>query len=163
MVKCFAAIATSENPTTEAPMDHVKVLFRYNESDAGEYEIESLWALPHPNGYRLDNIPFYALGVAEGDIVTAQEGLDGELWYGDIVTPSGHSTIRLWFARADDVQGFRNELRALGCTSELSELARLVAVDVPPDVPYASVRARLEQGERDGSFEFEEACLGQIS
>ena len=144
-------------------MAHVKILFRYDGDTAGQYELESMWALPHSDGYQLDNIPFYAREVANGDVVTAQRGSDGELWYDKLVKPSGHSTIRLWFARPEDVQQTRDELRALGCPSELSELPRLVAVDVPPNVPYSSVRAKLEQGEREGLFEFEEACLGQAA
>lgn len=143
-------------------MGHVKILFKYDSDVASHYEIESLWALPHEDGYQIDNIPFYVREIADGDIVTAQRGPDGELWYEKLAKPSGHSTIRLWFARAEDVQKTREELRALGCASELSELPRLVAVDVPPDVPYSAVRAKLEQGEREGLFEFEEACLGQL-
>src|SRR5262249_8028073 len=123
----------------------------------------SLWALPHEDGYQIDNIPFYAREIADGDVVTAQRGPDGELWFDKLAKSSGHSTIRLWFARAEDVQRTRDELRALGCTSELSDLPRLVAVDVPPSVPYSLVRAKLEQGEQQGLFEFEEACLGQES
>ncbi|WP_437912480.1 DUF4265 domain-containing protein [Sorangium sp. So ce302] len=144
-------------------MTHVKILFKYDSGIPDHYEVESLWAIPHEDGYQLDNIPFYAREVADGDVVTARRGPDGDLWYDSLVKPSGHSTIRLWFAREEDVQKTREELRALGCASELSDLPRLAAVDVPPNVPYSLVREKLEQGEQDGMFEFEEACLGQSS
>ncbi|WP_257463255.1 DUF4265 domain-containing protein [Archangium lipolyticum] len=39
-------------------------------------------------------------------------------------------------------------------------MARLVAVDVPPEEPYEKLKAFLEQGEHAGRFEYEEACLG---
>ncbi|EPX56279.1 hypothetical protein D187_007621 [Cystobacter fuscus DSM 2262] len=35
-------------------------------------------------------------------------------------------------------------------------------MDVPPDVPYEAIKAFLEQGERAGQFEYQEACLGFI-
>jgi uncharacterized protein DUF4265 len=161
MVRFFAATAIYANLTNEVSVAHVKILFKYDGGTAGQYEVESMWALPHSDGYQLDNIPFYAREVASGDVVMARRGLAGELWYDRLVKPSGHSTIRLWFARPEDVQQTRDELRALGCPSELSELPRLVAIDVPPSVPYSSVKTKLEQGERAGLFEYEEACLGQ--
>lgn len=113
-------------------MEHVKVLFEYDDGTPERCEVESLWAIPREDGYQLDNIPFYARGVANGDVVAVRRGPDGELWYDELVKPSGHSTLRLWFAREEDVQKTREELRALGCASELSDLPRLVAVDVPP-------------------------------
>ena len=50
----------------------------------------------------------------------------------------------------------------MGCPSEL-DLDRLVAVDIPPTVPYSDVRAYLEKNERLGVFEYEEGCLGQTA
>jgi hypothetical protein len=140
---------------------HVKILFKYDGATDDQYEIESIWAIPRSEGYELDNIPFYARLVALGDIVSATRGDDGELWYDGLVRPSGHSTVRLWFAHENDVQRTRDELRALGCLSELSELPRLVAVDIPPDIPYSLVKSKLDEGERGGRFEYEEACLAQ--
>ncbi len=54
---------------------------------------------------------------------------------------SGHSTIRLWFTSASDVPEVRDELKRIGCASELSDLPRLVAVDIPPGIAYANVKA----------------------
>lgn len=71
--------------------------------------------------------------------------------------------LRLWFADQRDVQRIRDELKRLGCASEVSDPQRLVAVDTPPDVPYEHVRAFFEKGEQDGMFEYQEACLGQPS
>ena len=42
----------------------------------------------------------------------------------------------------------------------MSDLPRLVAVDVPPHVPYEGIKTFLEQGEQAGQFEYQEACLG---
>jgi len=138
---------------------HVKVLFEIENED-GSIDIESVWAIPTEHGYRIDNIPFYAKGVACDDEIIAAPDEDGMLRFVELRSPAGHSTIRLWFANESDVQPVRDVLRKMGCSSEL-DLSRLVAVDVPPSVPYSRLRAYLEQQEATGLFEFEEACIGQ--
>jgi hypothetical protein len=145
--------------------DRVKILFEYDGAIAGPPEVESVWAIPTADGFRLDNIPFFAREIAAEDIVSASVDADGMLRFSSLVSPSGHSTVRLWFAKGleADVQRVRQELRDLGCPSELSYLPRLVAVDIPPTVPYANVRELLDNYERRGVFEYEEACLGQGS
>ena len=145
---------------TEAPRSkYVKVLFDV-ENEKGEVLIESLWAIPVSNGYELDNIPFHAREVACHDVVSAQADDGGALRYTGLNVASGHSTIRLWFADNSDVPAVRNHLREMGCSSEL-DVPRLVAVDVPPSIPYAKVRAYLDQQEAAKVFEYEEACIGQ--
>lgn len=139
--------------------NHVKVVFDV-ERDDGSHEMESVWAVAEGEGYRLDNIPFYARGFAWGDVVSATPDPDGLLRCTGLLTASGHSTIRLWFADAGNVQKVRDELRAMGCDSEL-DLSRLVAVDVPPNIPYARVRSYLDEMERVAVFEYEEGCVGQ--
>ena len=37
--------------------DRVKILFEYDGATAGSPEVESLWAIPTADGFRLDNIP----------------------------------------------------------------------------------------------------------
>lgn len=138
---------------------HSKLRFRFQNS-AGEDETETMWAIKRDDGYELDNIPFYVKELALGDIVDARPDADGALWYSELIRPSGHSTIRLWFSREEDVESVREALRQMGCASEGSDLRRLVAVDVPPDVPYEKVKAFLDQGEAAGRFEYQEACLG---
>lgn len=138
---------------------HVKILFNV-ERDDETTEIESIWAIPEGDGYRLDNIPFYVRGFAFGDVVSVARDPDGALRCVGLVSASGHSTIRLWFSDAENVQAIRNELRRMKCNSEL-DLSRLVAVDVPPDIPYEIIKDYFDQKERLGIFEYEEGCLGQ--
>jgi hypothetical protein len=142
--------------------DHLKLLFEYEGTTPDVREIESMWAVPVEGGYKIDNIPFYAREVALGDVVSAEKDADGMLRFKALVQPSGHSTVRLWFAkgREHEVRRIRERLREMGCPSELSDLSRLVAVDVPPQVPYEQVREFLDEGEKTGLFEYEEACLG---
>lgn len=148
-----------ERSVAEGSSGRVKVAFDIEGAGASP-EIETLWATKVADGYRIENIPFYARSVAWGDVVSAVLDAGGMLRYLELVEPSGHSTIRLWFARAGDVQKVRDDLRRMNCSSEL-EFERLVAVDVPPSVPYSKIRAYLEDGERTGTFEFEEGCLSQ--
>lgn len=133
----------------------VKVLFNLENK-----EVESVWARPVENGYQIDNIPFYAMEIACNDVVSVKSDKNGMLHYAGLVAASGHSTIRLWFANETDVGRIRNELRAMNCSSEM-DLPRLVAVDIPPAVPYGNVRRYLDEQEAAGTFEYEEACLGQ--
>ncbi len=83
--------------------DHAKLLFQIEATSPNEYDVESLWVIKVDEGYILDNIPFYAMEVACGDTVKARIDEDGALWFDGLVKASGHSTIRLWFAREEDV------------------------------------------------------------
>lgn len=138
---------------------YVKVFFEVLSGESEETEVESLWATPHGDGYKLDNIPFYAKGVALDDVVSAKE-IDGCLYVEEVLEPSGHSTIRIWFSKEEAIDRVRDTLKSMGCESEVSDQPRLVAVDIPPDVSYETIRAYLDAGEADGRWDYQEACLG---
>jgi hypothetical protein len=142
----------------------VKVLFEYESGTPPVKEVESIWAVPTEEGFEIDNIPFFAREIALGDVVSAKRDVDGFLRYEALLKPSHHSTVRLWFAtgKEAEVPRVRQELRDLGCPSELSDLPRLVAVDIPADVEYPTVRHLLDAYERDGLLEYEESCLGTV-
>lgn len=137
----------------------LKLRFPYTNSK-GETETETMWVIERDDGYELDNIPFYVEELALGDIVTASPDASGILWFSKLVRPSGHSTIQIWFSSEGEIDRVREALSQMGCSSEVSDLPRLVAVDVPPHVPYSKVKALLDEGERSGQFEYQEACLG---
>ncbi len=138
---------------------HKKLRFTFENADGGQ-EVESLWVLEREGGYEIDNIPFYVNDVACGDLVAARSDDEGQLWFSHLIQASRHSTLRLWFAREDDVEPVREHLWDLKCASEISDIRRLVAVDVPPTVGYETVKLFLENGKQEGRFEYEEACLG---
>lgn len=142
--------------TEATPPAHVKVLF-YVEEEDGTVEVESMWAVPDGEGYRVDNIPFRARSVAWNDLVAVEVEADGRLRYTGLIAASGHSTIRVLVRDRAALQRVRDELRAMGCASEW--MHSLVAVDVPPTVAYGPVRVYLGDGQREGVFEFEEGCL----
>jgi hypothetical protein len=140
------------------PHAYSKIAFDL-ESDDDTREVETLWAVPVEGGYRIDNIPFYVRGIAYGDVVRASPDGDGQLCFEALVSPSGHSTVRLWFANGSDVRDVRDALRELGCGSEL-DMERLVAVDVPTEVRYTDVISFLDEKERLRVLEYEEGCIG---
>ncbi|MFM2591266.1 DUF4265 domain-containing protein [Vibrio sp. TBV020] len=137
--------------------EHIKLFFEY--SVGASSETESLWALPSGKGFKLDNIPFYVKGVSFGDIVSA-ERVEGYLCMKELLESSGHSTVRLWFSSEQEVQPVREVLKSMGCSSEVSDQPRLVAVDIPPTVSYENIRSYLDEGESSGKWDYEEACLG---
>lgn len=103
---------------------------------------ETLWAEPiDQTRYRLRNIPFYAMGYAESDIVACQTIREAQV-VTNIVKHSGNGTLRLIFsdsAHFEDKQ-ILSELESVGCTYERASEG-LVAVTVPPNlaVPFSQL------------------------
>lgn len=95
-----------------------------------------------------------------GDLVAARRDENGLLWFAKMIKPSGHTTIQILFNREEDVAPFRALLRQMGCESEGSDMPELIAVDIPPAVKYEEVKKLLDEGEHEGRFEYQEACLG---
>ena len=135
---------------------HIKIFFKH--SAFGEESIESAWAKKVENGYELDNILFYAKNYSWRDIVSVEE-VEGELYVTGLVQETGHSTVRVLFTDASEVSKIREELKKLGCSSELSNMDNLIAVDVPPKVSYSVIRDYLDKGELKGKWEYQEACI----
>src|SRR5687768_9515700 len=122
----------------------VKVLFEIDGYES--VEIESLWARAERDGYCLENVPFYARGFAYGDIVSAVPDADGLLRCTGLVRRSGHSTVRILCTEVDGISDLRARLKSMGCDSEL-DVSSLIAVDIPPEVPYSKIRAFLQEKE----------------
>jgi hypothetical protein len=140
---------------------HVKVLFQLEQDEDGypPASVESLWALPKGEGlFQVDNIPFFATGVALGDLVSATPE-EGAFRFQEVVHPSGHSTLRVAISEAADVPAVRALFEQKGCSVEQSHLPRLIAIDVLPSVPLESLRPVLETGREQGRWDYEEACL----
>lgn len=135
---------------------YTKILFVHDAF--GEDSIESAWAKKVKNGYQLENVLFYASNFSYGDIVQIKE-LAGDLYVTDLVEEKGHSTIRILFQEIAIIPEVRKRLRVLGCSSELSNIAELIAVDIPPEVSYSIIRQYLDQGEEQGKWEYQEACI----
>lgn len=138
----------------------VKVLVHI-EKDRDDYpssvEIESLWGIARHEGIEIDNIPFYARGIALGDIVQVREESDGGLEFVRVLRRGGHSTYRVLLLdkRADEPLRTMEEMNSLGLSVE-QDLDCLLAVDVPPDVPVEEIENLFRQGIHSGRWEVEE-------
>ena|SRR5438552_2202881 len=138
-------------------MSDSKILLTYKD-DEGNYQIESVWATKQGNYYEINNIPFFAPNIALGDVVSAEED-GGVLYFEELIKPSGHSTIQIIFFNEDDVKRVEKDLEKLGCTWEGSHIKTLIAVDIPKDVPYSTVKEYLDKGEKENRWSYKEACL----
>jgi hypothetical protein len=145
--------------------EHVKVLFHLEKDEDGypPEDVESLWGFLRSEGVELDNIPFFAKGVALGDVVKVQEAPDGGLEFDSVARRGGHSTYRILLLKkhAEDPRHTMDELINLGLSVE--EDAGLLAVDVPPEVSLASIREYLFEGIDSGRWEVEEAYRARPS
>jgi len=156
--------------SNSAPEDLVKVIFDLERDEDGypPADYEHLWARPlGDNLYELDNTPFFVRGVSTSDVVVAEPDTDNNLRFKAVKTPSQHTTLRvIVFRETSDaraieerVRDLRTQLTNLGCSSELSHLPGLIAVDVPPEVSVESVTDVLAEGEARDLWEYEEAAL----
>lgn len=150
----------SSGPSDSA--EFVKVAFSLDSEDWHGTAIERLWAVRlGPYRFRLDNVPFYAEGVACGDVVRAIPR-DGNLMVEEVVERNGHETCRIIFCDFELPLPRRLELLRplvdLGCRFEgTGQEVPLYAIDVPPTVSYLAAKALLEAGVESGVWEFEES------
>jgi hypothetical protein len=111
--------------------------------------------------FRLRNVPFYAFGVSVEDVVFAKPS-EGIFEFESVSIRGGHSTYRIIAketARPDALRQKWQQLERLGCTYEQGA-GRLMAVDVPPRAEIYEVYSVLEEGEREGIWDFEEGHCG---
>lgn len=139
--------------------NHVKIVFEVLQED-GTLEVESVWATKEARGFRLDNIPFIARGVALNDLVSARLDSGGAYLFDALIQPSGHSTVRVVFFDEGRAPFVRGELIAEGCSTEL-DVAQLLAVDVPPTVSFERIQSILDRYAHVGVLDYEESCIGQ--
>jgi hypothetical protein len=143
--------------------EYVKIFFELEQDEDGypPASVESLWARSVGEGlFKIDNIPFFATGVAVDDVVAAIPDR-GVLQYKDVVQPSGHSTLRIIVYEESQAAEVRALFKRMGCSTELSHVPGLIAVDVPPSVSLESLRRMLDEGRSQGRWDYEEACLAE--
>jgi hypothetical protein len=161
VVAQVVAAAIDEETLVADARPQVKVVFRLERDENGypPFDQESVWAYDLGNGeYEIGNIPFYAQLLSCGHVVSARL-YNGELWAESLVRASGNSTARVFVKARNDVPPLRQRLRELGCSSELDNTGRLVAINVPPQVAFAIVQAVLREGEAQGRWGYEESAI----
>ena len=131
------------------------------EDDEDEGTIETPWATDLGEGlYRLENLPFYAYGIAFHDILEC-ELIEGRLFAEGIHQHSGHSLFRIMLSEGFDFEALKQAwppFETLGCSFE-GATKEFYCIDVPPKVDLAKVVQLLKAGERAGSWEYEEGFL----
>ena len=101
---------------------------------------EFLWAIPlSERRYRIDNIPFFAVGVNYRDIVSLRNTRgDGVPTVDAVVERGGHATFRIQSPHTSDPEKHEmfhhlvDALKSIGCLFE-SNTSTYFAVDVPPE------------------------------
>jgi hypothetical protein len=138
-----------------------KILFRL-QRDADGYppnDWETLWGKELKSGFfQIDNIPFYVRGISDGDIVAATNQ-QGEYLFQRVVQPSSNSVMRVIVYEDDAVQPLRDRLKEFGCSTELSNIQRFFAVDIPATVSISKIRTLLDEGEQADRWSYEEASI----
>lgn len=139
--------------------EYVKIAFRLLQQDGyPPAEWEGLWALPQPEGYLIDSVPFYARLISCGDVVCATE-INGDLVFDSVKIPGGHSTIRVISYLSELVSEVRSRVEGLGCSTELSHVATFFSIDVPPRVNYWNIVDLLDMYAERGVLDYEESSI----
>jgi hypothetical protein len=137
----------------------VIVLLERDDDDYPPVDYEELWTTPLGEGlYRIENIPFFARGIARGDIVSAAVDEEEDLIFHEVAEQSGHSTIRLIVYNEYAVPAIVERFLNQGCDAETT-FNKLVALDVPPEVSLEAVKEKLELGYTQGQWDYEEASI----
>jgi uncharacterized protein DUF4265 len=143
----------------------VKIIFDTDGNAWHGMTAERLWATPVGISlYRLENLPLYAYGISYQDVVVAREDAGGSLRFVSVQNRGGHSTYRVVLKEAatrSDFEMYWKPIEQFGCTYESSrDPENIFAIDVPPSTDVYDVYPLLENGERDGVWEFEEGHCG---
>jgi hypothetical protein len=128
---------------------------------------EGVWARALGNDeYELDNVPWFARGLAFCARVRADNDDDGVLVVRERIAWSGRYTIRvipLGEAPAlDQIREVVDAFSQLGveCEGALPSF-KLVALDIPPSADLKAIKSRLREGEVDGRWSYEEGCVDE--
>lgn len=144
----------------------MKVWFALEQDEDGwpPASTESMWAEPVGDGtYRLDNTPWFVREVASGDVVRAVRDEDGVLWATEHAELSERMTVRVVPFSAGPLGGDLSRVLAafepLGVTGEGIEQYGIVALDIPADADLVPIQRLLVDGQADGRWDYEEACV----
>ncbi|HEX8436434.1 DUF4265 domain-containing protein [Archangium sp.] len=143
--------------------EHVKILFDLEQDEDGHppASAETLWAVQVGEGlFKIDNIPFFVLGIAVEDVVSAVPE-EGVFRFKEVVHPSSHGTLRVVVNDPADVPAVHALFQQMGCSTEQSHLPRLIAIDVPPSVSWNELKRVLDSGREQERWGYEEACLAE--
>ncbi|MFE6548708.1 DUF4265 domain-containing protein [Streptomyces sp. NPDC057746] len=158
----------SERPVSAGGAKLFKVAFDLDVDASGwpPVSVERLWGEKTDvrSEIRVVNTPFFVSGIAYGDLVQVRPDHERrELVYDHFTEESGHSTVRVVFMRDEARGAVEQRLTESGCDWETPrQFENLMAVDVPPDVDYATLRRWLLERVDGGGIEIQESALSQV-
>jgi len=141
--------------------EYRRISFRLEKDEDGypPSDYERLWAVPLPGGnYRIDNIPFFVMGIsAEDEVSVESEG--EELFFKELVKPSGISTFRVIPSDPSMSGKVRADIAALDGKSEYNQEAGVIAVEIPASSRIHPFLGYLVEEQEKGMLDFEEGAL----
>jgi hypothetical protein len=120
--------------------------------------------------YQLMSPPAFAEQLAIGDVVSVEQHeapapAPEQVWVDSVIESSGHSTVRVVFFQAagqESEEGLRRDLEGLGVRVYETGFQGLIAVDIPGEVDYRSVREVLGEGESRELWDFDEGAISHL-
>ena len=146
----------------------VKIVFALEPDDDGFPPIgsEALNARVEPDGFVLENTPFFATGVALGDRVEASpmEHIADKLTFQGVIESSTNLAISIIFIDPMIQDQVYRELKQVGCYCEYGEFGRgkelqMLAVAIPGDCDYEAIAGRLTEYEQNEQLSFAELAV----
>jgi len=121
------------------------------------------------NGYcdrsdlvRLDNTPFFAIGVALGDVVLYEKHPSkNEYWYCGVYSESGNKALSIIFLDEACKEEVYQHLKSSGCYCEYGEFGNfnMLAVGVYASLNYSEIASYLGEKEAGGLISYAELCV----
>ncbi|UXY15227.1 DUF4265 domain-containing protein [Chitiniphilus purpureus] len=112
----------------------IKVLFEVDTGDGPlpQLGIESMWAeQTGPTMARLCNVPFFACGVALGDLVQIEQAADGAWKFVEVVQAAEASTLHAFAFSQDEKKQVIDRFAAQGCIVETGPTPAYLAIHIP--------------------------------
>lgn len=116
-------------------------------------ESEQIWARQiEENVFEVCCVPFFAYGIALGDLVSTIADKGEEYVINEIVERKGHTTYRIWFLDVQRWDSIVEEIKGLGCSVEVRwEKSKLIAVDAPTIEKKSSLEFYMSKLQADGT------------
>lgn len=103
---------------------------------------------------------FYAPNLALNDIISVEND-EGNLYFDELIEPSGHSTIQIIFFHENEIKRLLNALEKIGCKWEGMKGQPYFAVDIPSKIDFKLVRRLLDIEFNKQILDFKETCLSE--
>lgn len=144
--------------------DSLKVLFKFYSNALDEWTAETMWAeiVDLDKGhFKIDNIPFYASFACDDIIFAEYDENETMLIYKELVKASDNSTIQvIMIDKSVGTNNVREIFNLLGCESEKFSDDYFV-INVPGEINYSLVKAKLSAVKSDNIIDFAESCLSE--